>query len=93
MRIAPVLIPYLKAPTAELWADAALGGMLTHNDAGSTAACVAFVSMLWELLAMTSPPAAEWWLEAYVRTARALEGDTRYEPRSADVAHYDPSFA
>jgi ADP-ribosylglycohydrolase len=88
MRIAPVLIPHLKTPTAELWADAALGGMLTHDDAGSTAACVALVSMLWELLAMTSPPAAEWWLQAYVRTARELEGDTRYEPRNPKVAHY-----
>jgi ADP-ribosyl-[dinitrogen reductase] hydrolase len=88
MRIAPVLIPHLKSPTPELWADAALAAMLTHNDAGSTAACVAFVSMLWDLLAMTAPPAPEWWLETYVRTASELEGDTRYEPRSEAVAYY-----
>jgi ADP-ribosyl-[dinitrogen reductase] hydrolase len=88
MRIAPVLIPHLKSPTPELWADAALAAMLTHNDAGSTAACVAFVSMLWELLAMTAPPPPEWWLDAYVRTASELEGDTRYEPRSEAVEYY-----
>jgi len=88
MRIAPVLIPHIPSPTPELWADAALAAMLTHNDAGSTAACVAFVSMLWQLLAMTSPPPPSWWLDTYVRTASELEGETRYEPRSAAVPHY-----
>ncbi len=88
MRIAPVLIPHLKSPTAELWADAALAAMLTHNDAGSTAACVAFVSMLWELLSMTASPEPEWWLNAYVRTASELEGDTQFEPRSEAVEYY-----
>ncbi len=88
MRIAPVLIPHLQSPTPGLWADAALAAMLTHNDAGSTAACVAFVSLLWELLAMKSPPPPHWWLDAYVRTASELEGQTRYEPRSEAVAYY-----
>lgn len=88
MRIAPVLIPHLKSPTEDLWFDAALAAMLTHNDAGSTAGCVAFVSMLWKLLAMNSPPDPQWWLDAYVRTARELESDTRYEPRSEGVEFY-----
>ena len=52
MRIAPVLIPHLKKPTTDLWVDTALSAMITHNDAGSTAACVAFVNMLWQLLGM-----------------------------------------
>lgn len=47
MRIAPILIPHLKAPSPELWADAALAAMITHNDAGSTAACVAFAAADW----------------------------------------------
>jgi len=89
MRIAPILIPHLRTGTADLWADAALCAMLTHNDAGSTAACVTFVSMLWQLLAMTTPPPAPWWLETYVDTARELEGDTRYRPRSEQVAAYE----
>ena len=89
MRIAPILIPHLKTGTADLWADAALCAMLTHNDAGSTAACVALVSMLWELLAMTTPPPAPWWLETYVDAARELEGDTRYRPRSEHVEAYE----
>jgi len=32
MRIAPILIPHLRTRTADLWADAALCAMLTHND-------------------------------------------------------------
>ncbi|HID78713.1 MAG TPA: ADP-ribosylglycohydrolase [Planctomycetaceae bacterium] len=89
MRIMPVLVPHLRAPSAALWTDAALCAMLTHNDAGSTAACVAFVSMLWQLLAMRAPPLPEWWMETYVTTARELEGDTRYRPRSHQVASYE----
>ena len=89
MRIAPILIPHLKTGTRDLWADAALCAMLTHNDAGSTAACVALVSMLWRLLAMSAPPPAQWWLETYVDTARELEGDTRYRPRSERVEAYE----
>ena len=88
MRIAPVLIPHLKSPTPGLWVDGALAAMLTHNDAGSTAGCVAFVSMLWDLLAMDSPPDPQWWLDAYVRTASELEDDTRFEPRREAVEYY-----
>ena len=40
------------------------------------------------LTRLTSPPTADWWLEAYVRTARKLEGNTQYEPRNSEVAHY-----
>jgi ADP-ribosylglycohydrolase len=89
MRIAPILIPHIRTGTADLWADAALCAMLTHNDAGSTAACVAFVSMLWQLPAMTAPPPPQWWLDTYVDTARELEGGTRYRPRSKHVAAYE----
>ncbi|MBN1838185.1 MAG: ADP-ribosylglycohydrolase family protein [Spirochaetales bacterium] len=32
MRIAPVLIPYLRQPSADLWVDTALCAMITHND-------------------------------------------------------------
>lgn len=32
MRIAPILIPHLRQPSPALWADAALAGMITHND-------------------------------------------------------------
>jgi ADP-ribosylglycohydrolase len=82
MRIAPVLLPYVQRPSPELYVDAALAAMVTHNDRGSTAACVAFVAMLWELLGMARPPAPEWWVQRYVEIARPLEGNrTRFEVR------------
>ena len=46
MRIAPVLLPHLRAPSSALWADTLLASMITHNDRGSNAACIAFVAML-----------------------------------------------
>lgn len=81
MRIAPVLLPHLRSPSPDLWADAALLAMITHNDATSTSACLAFVHMLWELLRMDSPPPRRWWLDTYVTTAQELEGETRLKPR------------
>ena len=58
MRIAPILVPHLREPSSELWVDTVLAAMTTHNDAGSTATCVAFVNMLWQLLHMHEPPAS-----------------------------------
>ena len=89
MRIAPVLIPHLKKPTTDLWVDTALAAMTTHNDAGSTAACVAFVTMLWQLLGMETPPEPQWWPATYVRVAKELEGETKYRPRSDNLADYE----
>jgi ADP-ribosylglycohydrolase len=55
--------------------------MITHNDSAAIASCVAFVSMLWDLLAMDAPPAPHWWVEAFVTRAREVETDERYSPR------------
>lgn len=83
MRIAPMVIPHLAAPSSALWTDTALSAMMTHNDSGSIAVCVAFVDMLWHLLGRErgSAPAPTWWLERYVHIARELETGTSYEPR------------
>jgi len=81
MRIAPILIPHLRRPSAELWADAALCAMITHNDSASIAACLAFVRLLWELLRRSAPPEPLWWVEQYVAAARALETGAVYRPR------------
>ena len=89
MRIAPVLIPNLKKPTSGLWADTALAAMTTHNDAGSTAACLAFVNMLWHLLRMETIPEPEWWPATYVLIAKELEGETRFRLRSDLLPDYE----
>jgi ADP-ribosyl-[dinitrogen reductase] hydrolase len=88
MRIAPMLVPYVRSPATDLWADAALSAVVTHNDAASTSACLAFVAMLWQLLGMEQAPEPSWWRQTYVRRARDLEGDTQYEPRAGAFAGY-----
>jgi ADP-ribosylglycohydrolase len=47
MRIAPILIPHLRTPSPELWADTALCAMITHNDSAAISSAVAFVALLW----------------------------------------------
>jgi ADP-ribosylglycohydrolase len=88
MRMAPVLIPHLRSGSADLWVDTALAAMITHNDSGSIAACLAFVHMLWRLLAIDSPPPSEWWLETYVAVAQELEIDETYRSRAPQFASY-----
>ncbi len=76
MRIAPVVIPHIRTQLADLYVDAALLALITHNDAASISSCVAFAGLLRRLLAMNSVPDPEWWLQTYVDVAGSLEGDT-----------------
>jgi ADP-ribosyl-[dinitrogen reductase] hydrolase len=88
MRIAPMGIPHLKTATPDLWVDTALCAMMTHNDSGSTASCISFINMLWQLLRMDIPPDPEWWLETYVAVARDLETGESYTPRGGTFKSY-----
>jgi ADP-ribosyl-[dinitrogen reductase] hydrolase len=81
MRIAPMLVPHSARPSDALWAETALSAMITHNDSAAIASCVALVSMLWDLLAMESPPAPEWWGATFTARAREVETEERYSPR------------
>lgn len=83
MRIAPVLIPYLRRPSPNLWLDTLLAASLTHNDGASTAACVAFVAMLWELLGRDAPPDPAWWVERYAEIAAPLESGEKVHTAAA----------
>jgi ADP-ribosyl-[dinitrogen reductase] hydrolase len=89
MRIAPMLIPHLESPSADLWVDTAISAMITHNDSGSIAGCVSFVNILWQLLRMDSAPRQEWWLETYVDVAKDLELNKKYRPRGGDFMDYE----
>jgi ADP-ribosylglycohydrolase len=83
MRIAPVLLPHLRSPTAALWSDAALAGAITHNDYASNAACVGLIALLWESLAADPPVPSGYWLNRFIEVARRIEGDApRYEARA-----------
>jgi ADP-ribosylglycohydrolase len=87
MRIAPVLLPHLRAPSTALWADALLAGAVTHNDFGSNACCVAFTRLLWDALRAKSPVPAGFWISRFEQSARAIEGDElRYKPRTPGLA-------
>ncbi len=88
MRIAPVVFPYLRQPSPDLWGDAALLAMITHNDPASISACLVFTALLWELLRMSSPPEPQWWVETYVVLACDLEGATQYRSRSPVYTDY-----
>lgn len=84
MRIAPILLPHLRHNTTALWADTALAAMVTHNDRAAIAACLCFVWQLWHVLALSTPPPADWWLDSYLSLARDLEGDSAYTERIRD---------
>ena len=88
MRIAPMLIPHLRTPSPGLWSDTALSAMLTHNDTGSIAACVAYIDILWRLLSMSEAPPARWYLERYGEIASRLETGTGYAPRGGAYGGY-----
>ncbi len=88
MRIAPMSIPHLKTGSTDLWVDTALSAMITHNDSGSTAACIAFVNILWQLLKMDTAPEPDWWAKTYMDVAKDLELDT-YRPRGGAFRTYE----
>ncbi len=81
MRIAPILIPHLRSPSPALWADAALCAAITHNDSAAIASSVAFVALLWDLLALDTPPGPQWWLSRFAGILRDLECDASYRTR------------
>ena len=82
MRIAPMLVPFVRSPSTDLWADTALSAIVTHNDAASTSACLAFVAMLWQLLGMDDAAGAVV-VAAPLRRARRATSKARpgYAPR------------
>ncbi|MGW8250244.1 MAG: ADP-ribosylglycohydrolase family protein [Anaerolineales bacterium] len=90
MRIAPVLVPHLHQPSPALWGDAALAGMITHNDRASNACCVAFIHLLWECLRLEKAPAPDWWIDTFISAARYIEGDTTYAPRNPSLPYSGP---
>ena len=89
MRIAPMVVPHLRSGGTDLWIDTALCAMTTHNDSASTAACLSFVAMLWDLLDMTAPPKPNWWLDQYVQRARELETGADYSARGGAFTDYE----
>jgi ADP-ribosyl-[dinitrogen reductase] hydrolase len=83
MRIAPVLLPYLRSTGEPLWRDTAVATALTHRDEAAVAASVGFVGLLAELLAthMGTTFAAAWWPRMFLKYARTVESGVEYSSR------------
>ncbi len=92
MRIAPVLVPHVSRPSAALWSDAAIAGLVTHNDAASMGACVGFVKALWGAISMTELPEPGWWTRTVCETMRQVEGETRYRSRVPHLEYEGPMW-
>jgi ADP-ribosyl-[dinitrogen reductase] hydrolase len=91
MRIAPVVVPHLHRPSSALWSDTVILARLSHDDAASTASCLAFVRLLWTLLGSELPFPRGEWLRVFLEEMRRKEGDgTRYRTRTPNLVHDGP---
>ena len=92
MRVAPILIPHLRRATPALWIDSALVAMTTHNDNASIASCIAFTAIFWDLIAIDSAPAPEWWLDRFSEVSRDLATNRMYRTRDRYFPEYEGPF-
>ena len=82
MRIAPILLPHLSAPSVDLWGDTLLAAHLTHDDELSNISCVAMVDMLWQLIGMSAAPAGTWWIDRWLEAGDDLGNGAIYKARN-----------
>jgi ADP-ribosylglycohydrolase len=92
MRIAPIVLLHPDGTGPGLWLDTALASIVTHRDAASVAACVAFTDLLTRLLRLPAPPTAEWVIGTYAGTVRQVCTDESYRPRGGMLAGWEGSF-
>jgi len=93
MRIAPIVLLHPDGTGPGLWLDTALASIVTHRDAASVAACVAFTDLLARLLRLPAPPTGEWIIGTFVGTIRQVCTDETYRPRGGALAGFEGSFA
>ena len=87
-RVPALLVAHLRDGTPALWADVALGVMMTHDDSAVLAASLAYAAVLRDLLTMHAPPPPSWWLERFAAAAADREVDPHYRSRAAAFAGY-----
>lgn len=88
MRIAPILVPHLFDPSPALWTDTVLAAHVTHRDAMSNVACLAFVDLLWRWVGEKSVPERCGWLEQFAAFCEDVEPEVDYEPRAGHPAGF-----
>lgn len=77
MRIAPVVAPFLRTPE-ELFPNVAVAAALTHRSPGAVATCLAFTSLLRELLALSTRPGPAWYSQRFLETLEECCPDADY---------------
>lgn len=92
MRIAPIVLLHPDGTGPGLWLDTALASIVTHRDAASVAACVAFTDLLARLLRLPAPPTAAWIIDTFVGTVRQVCTDEPYASRGGLLADGSGSF-
>jgi ADP-ribosylglycohydrolase len=92
MRIAPIALLHPDGTGPGLWLDTALASIVTHRDAASVAACVAFTDLLSRLLRLPAPPTPEWIIGTFVGTVRQVCTDEPYRPRGGRWMDWSGSF-
>ncbi|MBT9585017.1 VWA domain-containing protein [bacterium] len=80
-RIAPLLLARWRSPGAASWSFVTVGAHVTHRDGATAAANVAFVALLWAMLARPDPPGARAYLELYLKVLQRVELEAEYSAR------------
>jgi ADP-ribosylglycohydrolase len=93
MRMAAVPVPHMLQATDELFVDAILNTMTTHNDSAAISSSVGFVQLLWDSLTSTDVPPRDYWLPAFLTAARLVEADSEYSMRGGDYANFRGHFS
>ncbi|MCA9795629.1 MAG: ADP-ribosylglycohydrolase family protein [Candidatus Eremiobacteraeota bacterium] len=81
-RVAPLTLGRLEQGGVKAVAYVLLGSALTHNNTASLVSCLWFSALLWDLMALPSPPAPRGYLEHFQRLVGDLETGTVYRSRA-----------
>ncbi|WP_186775402.1 ADP-ribosylglycohydrolase family protein [Rubripirellula tenax] len=75
MRFAPIVLPYLRQPSNEMYADAIMSTLATHGNSWALASIAPMTHLLWSVLArdVDDPPPDAWWLDEYIRVGADIE--------------------
>ena len=93
MRVAPIILPYLNNPSADLWLDIVTAATITHNDSTSTACCVAFVDLLWNILAGSWQPDPYQLIDRFCDVLSELEDNSILKSRMPTFQYSGPLSA
>ncbi len=93
MRIAPVLIPHLVDPSPALWTDTLMAAHVTHRDAMSNVACLAFVDLLWQWIGEDGSPDTSAWLQRFAAFCEDVEPAVAYQPRAGHPAGFSGTLS